>query len=245
MNNTLDSFCESDLEQNFNVALKMISNTYDYNDLIELLNSTEIVKKQFAALNLMEIKAQEDADLLVANLVGQNGKVREAVAFKLNELVKNTSYQRFFLNSNLYNTYLQGIMDINGNVCRQIVEVVEILGKNQHFCDYICKTLPETISEILNNIKNIDINDKKYVVSKVNFQLYWCLEALLLFVGKINLDNIRDIIQITAEFDDYTIREKAAKILAKILTANNSNFFVQLKEKLKNDENYYVRRYLT
>lgn len=244
MNNTLNTSItspntsdnETNFEVNFNSIMNACNNNYSYNDLIELLASDKIIEKQFAALELEEIKSKEDAFVLVSNLVGQDGKIREAVAFKINELIKEEDYLEYFIGDEFFEIFLEGIMDINGNVCRKIVELSNI----KEFNEYLCKKLPERIKEILKEIKKLDENDKQYKISKRNFQLYWCLESLFSIFEKIELKQLKDILLITGEFDDYTIREKTAKILIKIDISELND----LKNKLKNDTNYYVRRYL-
>lgn len=234
MNDTLDTTFET----NFNTAMKMSENEYDYHTLIGFLSSDKIVEKQIATLKLDEIRSKKDARILVSNLVGQDGKIREAVAFKVNELSQNTEYLVFFDDEEIFKTLFEGIMDINGNVCRQIVG-----GKwfeHKTFIDYICAKLPERISIILDEIKKIDLQSKQYVISKRNFQLYWSLEALCRVVESIDFTMIKDILLKTGEFYDYTIREKTAKILNKI----DNLELARLKEKLKSDENYYVRFWL-
>lgn len=208
---------------------------YDYEDLINLLNSENIKEKHFAVLELEEIRSENDAKLLVSNLVGQDGKIREAVAFKINEFFKNSDYAKFFISEDIFAVLLQGIMDINGNVCRHICAL-----ECEEFNQYLSKNLPSETDKILARINEIEANEKQYVISKRNFQLYWCLEALYKIIDKVEFKNIKNILLKTGEFNDYTIREKTAKILTKL----DDSELDEVKEKLKNDENYYVRRYL-
>lgn len=207
----------------------------DYEDLIGLLSCNDIKRKHFAVLELEEIRSCEDAKLLVSNLVGQDGKIREAVAFKLNEFFKNSDFKQFSINEDNFAVFLQGIMDINGNVCRHICAL-----DCEEFNEYLSKNLPAEIEKILTRINEIEANEKQYVISKRNFQLYWCLEALCNIIKKVEFAQIKDILFKTANFNDYTIREKTAKIVAKLYDPELD----ELKEKLKNDENYYVRNYL-
>jgi len=229
---------ECDLETNFNLATKMSEEHYDYSTLIEFLYSDKIVEKQIAVLKLNEIKSQNDAKILVSNLVGQDGKIREAVAVKINELTQNANYSNYFINKKIFETIFQGIMDINGNVCRQIV--TSKLAEGKEFQIYLCNNLPKSIGKILVDIEKIDSQTKQYVISKRNFQLYWCLDALYSIIEIVDFEQVKNILLKTGDFQDYTIREKTAKILTKI----DSPELEELKEKLKNDENYYVRRLL-
>lgn len=207
----------------------------DYEDLIGLLNCEDIKRKHFAVLELEEIRSEQDAKFFVANLVGQDGKIREAVAFKINEFFKNPDFAKFFINEENFAVFLQGIMDINGNVCRHICSL-----DNDEFNEYLSQKLPSEIDAILARIKELEADEKQYVISKRNFQLYWCLEALCNVIDKVDFNKIKDILFTTAEFQDYTIREKTAKIITKL----DNPQIAELKEKLRNDENYYVRRYL-
>lgn len=208
---------------------------YNYDNLINLLGSDEIKEKHFAVLELEEIRSCEDAKLLVSNLVGQDGKIREAVAFKINEFFKNPDFAKFFINEDNFTIFMQGIVDINGNVCRHICAL-----QCEEFNQYLSRHLPEEISEILARIKELEANEKQYVISKRNFQLYWCLEAFYNIIDKVEFTAIKNILFATADFNDYTIREKTAKILTKLDNLELN----ELKEKLRNDENYYVRNYL-
>lgn len=240
LNYTLDTCdtCdfESDLEANFNEAMNLTAKTHEYQELLALLDSDKIVEKQIAALELNEIKSKTDAKILVSNLTGQDGKVREAVAFKVNELAQKPEYIEFFLENDIFEILLDGVMDINGNVCRLIVS--SEFFKNKLFCDFMCKKLPERIMKIINDIKELDLCAKQYVVSKRNFQLYWSLEALFNIINFIDFDKIKDILEFCADFYDYTIREKTAKIINKLDIKQSK----AMKNKLMNDNNYYVRR---
>lgn len=227
---------EQNIEENFNSAMNLTDKSYDYADLIRLLGSDKVAEKQFAALELNEIKSCEDAFILVSNLVGQDGKIREAVSFKLSELLICPQYQDYFDTDKVFELFLQGIMDINGNVCRNIVNITCFTSFN----NYLAENLPESITKILEHIENLSKDEKQYKISKRNFQLYWALEALYNVIDMVNLQDINDILSVTAEFEDYTIREKTAKILSKC----EHHQFLDLKEKLKNDENFYVKRYL-
>lgn len=231
-------------DDNFNTAMKMCECEYSHAQLIEfLLTSTEIVEKQIAALRLSEIKSSEDANVLVSNLINQDGKIREAVAFKVNELIRDSRYTEFFLNKANYDIFLQAIMDINSNVCRQIIEAVAAVKNNEPFRKYFTEILLNTILDLFLEADKMDLTDKKYILSKKNFQLYWCIETLFEFAEFLDFSRVKEILVKGGEFYDYTIREKVAKILKQGVYYGHDEV-KELKEKLKNDENYYVRRYL-
>ena len=231
-------------DDNFNTAMKMCDFEYSHTQLVDFLSSsTEIVEKQIAALRLEKIESKNDADILVSNLINQDGKIREAVAFKINELIKSPLYTEFFLNNQNYDIFLAAIMDINSNVCRQIIEAVESLRPYNEFKEYFIEILLKTISDLFEEAAKMDMTDKKYVLSKKNFQLYWCLETLIDFAEFIEFQRIKEILIAGGKFYDYTIREKIAKLLKQGFYDEYPEVS-ELKEKLKNDENFYVKRYL-
>lgn len=238
MNDTLNTAFESDFNNDFNLALELSSENNDYESIIAQLKSDKIVEKQIAVLQLDELRSENDAEILVSNLINQDGKIREVVAFKLNELSKSPDYFEFLCFDELYPIYLKGITDINGNICRQVVEFTNALSKHDKFREYMCVNLPKQINTIWEEIEKLDLSAMQYVVSKRNFQLYWSLKALYNYATDIDANIINPILLKTGEFYDYTIREKTARILAKLDNPELNN----LKEKLKSDENYYVRR---
>ena len=78
----MNSKYEKTLDENFDKALELCSNSYFYDDLIEFLKNGNIPEKQFAALEISELKNQEDAGIFLSNLINCDGKIREAVAQK-------------------------------------------------------------------------------------------------------------------------------------------------------------------
>lgn len=239
MNSTFNKGSDTD----FNAAVKMSGGKYDYSELVEFLSSGVIAERQFAALQLEEIKSAEDAAILISNLIGQNGKVREAAAAKITELIKIPSCREHFLNMQNYETVMKALIDINSNVCRQIVNLSETLAGEEKFSSYFAKELPARIKKALEKAQAFKPEDKKHTINKTVFKLYWYLEALYIFAEKIPSDSLKEILLKSGGFEDYTIREKAAKILSKKILLNDSEILL-LREKLKNDENYYVRNLL-
>lgn len=235
MNNSLNDT----YEQSFNKVLKLASDEQSYEQLIEMLNSEEIAVKHLAVLKLDKINSEEDAILLASKLVNQDGKVREAVSFRINTLVKNERYINCFRNKQVYDLLLYSITDINGNVCRNIISTIRYFLKNEDFCHYFAFGLMKNIKKIWSEIEQIDLTSMQYVVNKRNFQLYWELEALLLFVEYVDEDFLREIIQKCYDFYDYTIREKVAKILFKLDSKNIE--LKKIRQKMEQDENYFVR----
>ena len=84
------------LDENFNQALNLYETNHTHSELLEFLKNGNIVQKQIAALKLETINSKEDAQILVSNLVGQDGKIREAVSLRLNEFMSNPEILPFF-----------------------------------------------------------------------------------------------------------------------------------------------------
>ena len=213
----------------------MAQKDFSHNELIEMLINGNIPEKQIAALNLDYVTIDE-AELLINNLTGCDGKIREAVAFKIRSLLKqDKKYIDMF--APFYSVFADATIDINGNICRIVIDCVEILKENNEFGNKYLEKLFKIIDETFAELDKIVFRDKKYTVNKQLFKLYWCLESLKLFTDKIPSDRLYKILEKTSKEKEYTIREKTAEILVKIKDEKLDT----LTDTLKNDENYYVR----
>lgn len=228
------------LDENFKQALNLCENNYSHSELLEFLQSGNIVQKQLSALKLKTINSQKEAQILVSNLVGQDGKIREAVSLRLNEFMSNPKTLVYFETPENYQIFLAAIIDINGNICRNVIGAISHLKDNANFCNQFCQELVILTKDLLGKIEKDDFFEGKYKVNKEVFKLYWCLETIYVFWDKIKFEDLKEIILRTKDIQEYTIREKAAKIL----TRNFSDpELLKAKEALKNDSNYYVRRF--
>ena len=88
MNNTY----YENLDQNFINALNFYQTDYKHEELIEMLKSGNIVQKQIAALKLESINNSCDAQVLLSNLTGQDGKIREVVSLRLSEFISDKNF---------------------------------------------------------------------------------------------------------------------------------------------------------
>lgn len=228
------------LDENFTQALKLYEENYTHQELIELLKNGNIVQKQIAALRLEEITSIQDANILVENLTGQDGKIREAVSMRLNEFMSNEKYLPYFQVSNNYDVFLDAIIDINANICRNVISAITNLKENEEFCNQFCPNLIKLSFDLLDKIEEFDFQDGKYKVNKEVFKLYWCMETIFVFFDKINFADLKQIILRAKNINEYTIREKAAKILTNKFDDIELS---QAKIDLQNDTNYYVRRF--
>ncbi len=228
------------LDENFNKAIELYENSIPHEELISLLENGNIVQKQIATLKLDTINSEQDTRILISNLVGQDGKIREAVSFKLQEFMQNQSVHKFFLQKSYADIFLEAIIDINGNICRNTISAICNLRPYPEFTDYFCQKLTTQTLHLISKVEQFDFQDGKYKVNKEVFKLYWCLETISRFTNYINPDILKEILKQTKNIGEYTIREKTAKILSKIVCDSE---LAQIKQELKQDKNYYVRRF--
>lgn len=227
-------------DENFNQALSLFEKKISQSELIEMLQNGNIVQKQIAALKLPTINNFSEALILTQDLTGQDGKIREAVSLKINELLQNPDFMQYFLQEEIYDILLASIIDVNGNVCRNIISAIQNLKNNNDFCEYFIKKLITQTNQLADTVKEFDFQDGKYKVNKEAFKLYWCLEVIFEFIDYINITDLKTILSKTKDINEYTIREKTAKILSVNINDKELNL---IKKELKNDKNYYVRRY--
>ena len=240
MNNLLNakSNMNNDFEQNFEYVYKLSESSFSHSELLNMLKDGNIQQKQIAALKFDSINNTEDAYALLSNLTGCDGKIREAVANKLNYLLIHNPEAASILPSIAGNIFADATIDINANICRLIVDSAAILKDYEEFAvQYTSKILDYT-KEALDALDKFIFKDKKYMINKQLFKLYWCLEAICIFKENIDSDELNKILLKCANQSEYTIREKVAKIIA-----SDKNFY-QLRKTLENDGNYYVREAL-
>ena len=150
------------LDENFTQALNLYEADYSHEQLLEFLQSGNIVQKQISALRLETINSIEDAQILVSNLVGQDGKIREAVSLRLNEFMSNPDLISYFQTPENYKIFLAAIIDINANICRNVISAISNLKNNQEFCNLFCKDLVDLSFDLLDKIEKFDFQDGKY-----------------------------------------------------------------------------------
>lgn len=224
--------------QDFNTAVKLCENNYTHNDLITFLSGGTVIERQFAALNLTKINSNKEANILMSNLVGVDGKIREAAALKIAEMTK--IHTEYFFDKNNFKILSKATIDIDGNVCRLAINSAVNLIQNEDFSKFYAKEMLTIIKNALEEISKFTFRDKKYKINKQIFKIYWCLEALIYFYKFSNFEELKNIIQNCSELSEYTIREKCAKL---ICTMPDNHIFREIKTKLSNDENYYVKNF--
>ena len=224
-----------DLDTNFEQACELSEQDLTHDKIIQLLKEGNIPEKQIAALRLDDIYSQEEAEVLINNLTGCDGKIREAVALKITQILSKNHVKLDFL---IYpQIFADATIDINANICRLVLDSVSILKTNPNFTKQYLEKILKFISEAFEALDSFIFRDKKYVINKQLFKLYWCLEALKLFAEEIEADKLLAILERACKEKEYTIREKVAQIVVNF----NSEKFTHFKKLLAEDENYYVR----
>lgn len=223
-------------KQDFNTALDIYEKNYSHLELIEFLKNGSVAQKQAAVIKLDGIFDKSEAKIFMNNLTGCDGKIREAVSFRLKEFINNNSeyYEEF------YSIFLDAVIDINGNICRNVLDAIEAMKNNENFTEKFCEDLVKNTLELANKAKDFDLQDGKYKINKEIFKLYWYMEAMYRFSRFIEKDILLKILMLAKQVQDYTIREKAAKILSNLADSE----FDSLKSEFAKDCNYYVLKAL-
>ena len=228
---------ESLIKELINKAGEAASKHYNNKEIAEVLNSEDDFEKPVAILSLETLEDKKDAKLLTEHLTGCDGRIREASALKISEFLHNEKTAEYFLDEKGVKTILNG---------RALIEGIKTSASLQ---ELILPLLLERIEELIENLKELSKtpfrenklnNRKNHAKNKVVFNLYWAMEAL--YHTKFNKnyrEKVLNILNFTNTYIDYTIREKTAKILSKTDNAPDN-----LLQKLKNDENFYVKNQL-
>lgn len=210
---------------------------FTHSEIIQLLKSSDDIAKQACILNMDRINDNEEAELLIQNLTDQSTPIRETCAFKINQFMNNEELNKFFQSGKIIDIFIKAITDVNPTVARNIIEIIDKIEDKEYFQT----KLYEKIFEILEELKDF-IGMKNYLLNKKTFNLYWCLESIAKMSEYIMSDaRLYEILNLSSKFNDYTIREKTAKILS--LTKNYDSDFKEIINTLKNDDNLYVRRH--
>lgn len=217
---------------NFDECFKFFERKLSHAELYACLRDGNIAQKQLSCVRIESCNDGQEAEILISNLTGIDGKVRETVSFKLKTFV--AARPELFLRQEFYDIFLDSIIDINGNICRNVITALEVLTGDKNFCDYFVKNVIERALAVTEKIESFDYKDRKYVTNKEVFKLYWYLETLGIFEN-LPADKLFALLERTAKVEEYTIREKTARLLSKLppeykldgLNFDN-NFYVNL-----------------
>ena len=226
----------NNLNENLNDVFDLCNKTYDTDLIFNILKSGSVMEKQVAVLNLSEIRSKYDAEILMDNLTGIDGKVRQAVAYKVLQLIPY--YKEYFKDEKFYDIFANSIIDIDSNVSRLDIDAVQYLKDDENFSKYIANKMKDIILSALDELSKISYKSKKYTSNKQYFKIYWCLETLISFYSYLDNNDLLNLISKCVVLPEYTIREKCAIILKQI---PDKSGFDDVKLLLDNDENYYVR----
>ena len=200
-----------------------------------LISGSLEFSKENSQFVIMTSELHLGKNILLSNLTGCDGKIREAVALKVNTILSDSSKIHFFFD--YPDIFADATIDINANICRLVIDSVDMLKISQDFSDIYINKIINFTNEALIELDNFIFKDKKYVINKQLFKLYWTLEAIKLFSNKIPTEVLFPILEKAAKEREYTIREKVAQILINL----NDSIYNEIKNSLKQDENYYVK----
>lgn len=221
------------LDENFDFACELSEKEFTHQELLKMLEVGNIAERQIAALKFDKVENDVDALALMNNLTGCDGKIREAVALRINQLLTSNIEARAFFNYPL--VFADATIDINANICRLVVDSAKLLKADAEFSKIYLERILEFIKQAFEELDKFIFRDKKYVINKQLFKLYWCLETLQNYYMEIDNTKLKQILEQGAAQSEYTIREKVAQIV------RLAGGFEDLKNKLEQDENYYVR----
>ena len=232
MENNLVQKQKQDIELT-KLAYSYSQEEYSHENIINILSQNDEIKKQICIINLEKLNSQAEADLLISNLTNNPTPVREVVSYKILELCPE--FSQYFQSEKHLDIFLAGIIDINPSVSRNVVDILEYVENKQ----YCLNALKPKISELIKEISEIPKN-KSYIANKKNFSLYWYLEALYVFLKNIEPDEeIIEILDQCSQSNEYTIREKCAKIVSLFQNSKNPKLN-DITQRLQADENFYV-----
>ena len=231
-----DNFYCIDIDSNFKNACILYDKEFSHSELIELLKNGNIIQKQISAIKLKCVYNQEEVKILINNLTGCDGKIREAVALKIYTLLNISDNCKQMFADVAPLIFAEATIDINANICRLVVDSACLLKNYDNFAIVYSDNLMKLANTALDELDKFIFRDKKYVINKQIFKLYWCLEGLKYFYGFVDKNAMDYLLFRCLSVNEYTIREKIAQIV--IQTGSHDKII----DILKNDENYYVRQ---
>ena len=220
-------------------AALLCEKDYSHDEIIDILKTEDDFEKQICILNLNTLKNQSEADLLVHQLTGHTSLIREAAASKICEFIQtNPLLKKLFLAEKILDDILKAVNDINPNICRMICAALPILFEEKtEKKGYFLNKLYRHFEDIFNELEKLK---RSNWYTKKLFNLYWGLEALALLNPSVD-ERLECILCKAAAIKEYTIREKTAMVLA--LLPETSAKINEIKQNLKADTNFYVKRY--
>ena len=75
-------------------AAELCEKEYSHDEIISIMRTENDFEKQICILKLDTVISQEEVNLLVFQLTGHHGLIREAAAIKINELIQNENLKK-------------------------------------------------------------------------------------------------------------------------------------------------------
>ncbi len=201
-------------------------------ELFDYIENGTDSEKQICILKISHLESQKEADVLLFHLTNQHGTVREAAAEKINELMKKTP--DFFQNDFAREKFLLAVNDVNPNICRLVIDILPLLCPEQK--EKFLNSLYDLTLKVAKEAESLNVRNRSHIYTKKIFNLYWCLEAIAETSNGV-CEKLSEIIRRNYKSEEYTVREKVAKIIKKL----NVSEFDDILNILKTDENFYVR----
>ena len=177
------------LDENFDLACELSEKEFTHQELLKMLEVGNIAERQIAALKFDKVENDVDALALMNNLTGCDGKIREAVALRINQLLTSNIEARAFFNYPL--VFADATIDINANICRLVVDSAKLLKADAEFSKIYLERILEFTKQAFEELDKFIFRDKKYVINKQLFKLYWCLETLQNYYMEIDNTKLR------------------------------------------------------
>ena len=216
--------------QEMNRAYSLLSENFTDEEIINILINGDDIDRQAALLHLDRITSQAQAEILLSLLTGQHGPVREICSARINDFMHDEAMRKYFCGEKTLKILLDALNDIIPTVVRNILEVTKFLPEKKVFC----KALTDRILALKDCQEEMEVLSN-HEISKRTFKLYWYLEALAELTDEIDdKEKLEQIMEFVYQDENYTIREKAAKILSRI------DGFEKYKTVLSQDKNPYV-----
>lgn len=210
-------------------AYKYALTDFSHKQIIAALDTDDDLLKQICLINLESLYSHDEALKLVSVLTGQSGPVREVCACKIRQFLNTPETNRFFVGEKIRKTLLDGICDIIPSAAADISLSLYLLPEKNE----ILEELLDKTDEFLKNLQNVT---NSHELNKKTFALYRALSALTRFCPLEPSPKLEKILEQSAKTDDYPVREKTAAVVVAC------KGFDDLKNLLKNDECFYVRR---
>ena len=181
----------------------------------------------------------EEAKLIINTLINHPSEIREYCSFLINKLMK-TDCNQFFQYKSFLDTFEISIYDVNPKVCRNILEILPFWEYKEELFERVLNNCFELINVLQEKNK-----DKNHRYTKNSFHLYWNLYSIGILLKSVENEKysgkIIELLKQVAEFSEYTLREKGAFVAKQLYALIKTEQTLDIIQKYKTDENFYVR----